>query len=103
MDEAHARRSDPHTSYEAAGSITRLRIRQHAVLKVLQDYGPMCDQALIPLYQTVSPVPQSESGIRTRRNELVDKGLVKDSGRFVLLKTNRRAIIWEAVSLNGTG
>jgi len=39
-----------------------------------------------------------ESTIRTRCSELVTKGLVRDSGKRVLLPTSHRsAIVWEVV------
>jgi hypothetical protein len=37
---------------------------------------------------------QSESGLRTRRRELVDMGLVVDTGRTETLPSGRKAIVW---------
>lgn len=37
---------------------------------------------------------QSESGIRTRRKELTDAGLVEDSGETVTLESGRKATVW---------
>ena len=56
----------------------------------------MPDNVLVPLYHKVSPVAQSDSGIRTRRSELRDKGLVIDTGQRVLLATGRQAAVWAA-------
>jgi hypothetical protein len=38
---------------------------------------PLSDQALVPLAQHMLKTNQSSSGIRSRRAELVDKGLLK--------------------------
>jgi hypothetical protein len=38
---------------------------------------------------------QSESGIRTRRKELVERGLVEDTGRRDILVSGRKSIIWK--------
>ena len=100
---AHARRTDPQTSHDAARSIgaPELRLSLSAVLDVIADRGPMDDRALIAAYfrdidTGVRPM-QSESGIRSRRAELVDRGLVRDTGERVTLPTGRKAIVWEAV------
>src|SRR5829696_6962825 len=79
-----ARNTDPNTSQEAAGTVKSLRERQLAVLKFLMKYGPMTDADLVPNYSgfsiSVPDVypPQAQSGIRTRRNELVAEGYVTD-------------------------
>jgi len=93
-DSAEARRTDPETSHEAAASVGDTRPSQQAVLKMFQDYGEMCDEELLRL-ATAAFLRQSPSGLRTRRRELVDKGLLKDSGRRGLTPAGRRTIIWE--------
>jgi hypothetical protein len=40
---------------------------------------------------------QSESGLRTRRNELVEAGLVRWSGQYKKMNSGRRGRMWEAV------
>lgn len=52
--------------------------RQAAVYDVLKQYGPVADHALVPLAQHMLNVHQSSSGIRTRRAELVQKGLATE-------------------------
>lgn len=101
-ERAFARRSDPPTSHEAAASLPadRLRLSQNAVLRVLRGRGPMCDTDLLAAYANVAREgstrfpPQSESGIRTRRKELVAKGLVKDTGDTVVLESGRKSVVW---------
>ena len=88
--------SDPETSHGAADSVTDLTEKQEAVFRVLEIHGPGSDASLSYWY-TLHGVPrQSESGLRTRRAELVRKGLVRDTGETEVLPSGRRAIIWEA-------
>lgn len=90
VDVAHARRTDPETSHEAAASIDRIRESQEAVLEALRRHGPMIDEELV---ERVSG--QSPSGIRSRRAELVVKGMVRFSGSYSVTASNRRTRIWE--------
>lgn len=98
---AHARRTDPQTSHDAATSLGDLRESQRSVLYVLRKFGPSTDERLVENYQAgaaLGRVPrQSESGIRTRRKELTEAGLVRDSGDRAILRSGRSAIIWESV------
>ncbi|QEA10828.1 hypothetical protein [Mycobacterium phage Weirdo19] len=99
--EARARTSDPETSHAAAGSLTpdRIRASQQAVLVELgrHRFG-LTDHELVEAYTDaaeVGRVPmQSPSGIRSRRHELVDAGLVVDTGARIKLASGRNAIVW---------
>lgn len=94
-----ARRTDPSTSHAAAASVRDLRKSQAAVLYVLATHGGMTDDELQRRYAAMPQLPrQSESGVRTRRRELVDAGLVRDTGRKAPLASGRMAIVWEAAS-----
>lgn len=101
---AHARRTDPETSHAAARSIRaeQLRKSQEAVLAVFHAQGAMTDVELVNYYRKradFARLPQqSESGIRTRRSELVAAGRVEDSGQRVKLPSGRNAIVWKAVA-----
>lgn len=101
-EHAVARAGDPETSWEAAQSQTseKIRVSQQAVLRVLGDVGPCTDRYLVSAYQSAMDagyeLPQSESGIRTRRKELARYGLVVDTGRRFLLPSGRRAIVWSS-------
>jgi hypothetical protein len=66
---------------------------QKSVYTVLKKYGPMPDQALIPLAQHLAEIHQSSSGIRTRRGELVRYGLIEQVGSL-MLPSGRRAAVW---------
>lgn len=98
---SYARHTDPETSHEAAASLRddKVRASQQAVLMILLRFGPMTDTKLIEHYYSFGDFQpqQSESGIRTRRGELVKKGRVRDSGKRERLASGRRSIVWEAV------
>jgi hypothetical protein len=95
---AVARREDPWTSWAAAGSVEEITRKQRAVLAVLRFKGPLTDAELREAYRKASNLPwQEDSGLRTRRRELVDKGLVENTGvTRPLEKTGRQAIVWAA-------
>lgn len=103
-DQAHARRGDPQTSWDAARSVeSTLRRSQLAVWHVLEQYGPLTDHRLVATYDSITYLPrQSPSGIRTRRRELTDAGFVYDTGAKVVLESGRKAILWAAVPADAT-
>jgi hypothetical protein len=99
---AFARATDPITSHWAAESITNSTQVQKVILQLL--VNPMTDFELVLAFNNLwrnSDLPvglrASESGIRTRRAELVRAGLVEDSGNKVTLGSGRKAIIWSLV------
>lgn len=88
-----ARKTDPQTSKDAAKSVKNITETQRAILKVL--VKPATDVDLVRLYKKVPSAPRaSESGIRSRRSELVELGLVKDTGFRQQLESGRYAILW---------
>jgi hypothetical protein len=95
---AHARRTDPETSHAAARSISsdKLRQSQDEVLRLFDVGGNMTDVE-VALLASVEGVVQSPSGLRTRRRELVDLGLLKDTGKRERLLSGRQAIVWGKV------
>lgn len=102
MTAARARATDPWTSHAAAQSLLEddLRESQRAVLYVLTRYAKkgIHDVGLIDLYEQVRDrdgLPmQSESGIRSRRAELVERGAVQRTGKTVVLESGRKALVW---------
>ena len=97
---AHARITDPVTSWEAAESIdeTKIAASQTAVLLTLRVYGPSTDRRLVRMSFQWGIF--SESRIRTARKELVDMGLVRQAG-FHTPPNGRRQAIWEATPTRG--
>lgn len=97
--EARARRTDPDTSKQAAKSLGDLRPSQKAVLTVFEDWRvPMTDEQLVGAYRRAAEAervpPQSVSGIRTRRRELTDAGLLVDTEERETTRSGRKAILW---------
>jgi hypothetical protein len=97
----HARTLDPSTSHQAAASVRNIGATHQAILKVLSAFA-LTDLELVTYYNNAArkddTVPRaSESGIRSRRAELVELGLVMDTGRREKLASGRAAIVWTAV------
>lgn len=96
---AHARRTDPETSHAAAQSVKAEQIRksQACILETFRTFGPLSDVELVALYDELASARswplQSESGIRSRRAELVGRGLVVPVGKTKLV-SGRKAIVW---------
>ena len=97
FDMPAARSTDPETSHAAAASITDLRERQQAVLQTLKEYRSLTDEELVLFYDQTEYPPQSPSGLRTRRSELVRKGLVEFTGDKRPLESGRLGRVWKAV------
>lgn len=90
-----ARSTDPKTSHDAAETVADITITQAYILKALTK--PRTDSQLIEAYRKLKRAPlASESGIRSRRAELVAKGLVVDSGARGLTPYRRTSIVWAA-------
>lgn len=88
-----ARNTDPQTSHKAAASITQIPHRQQVILNLLRKFGPMSD-AQLEQRAWESGIMQSGSGLRTRRRELCDRGLVIDSGQRTSSYSGRNMIVW---------
>jgi hypothetical protein len=101
---ARARNTDPNTSHEAAEGITEsaLRANQIAVLECIRLMGPTHDERMIEFYNSRRKEQawpsQGDSGLRTRRRELVDGGFVRDTGRTTKTTGNGTTKIWEATA-----
>lgn len=98
MSEARARRTDPSTSHAAARKVTNVaKVRNH-ILSILWARGPLTDPQIAEYYYNRvadgSAPMASESGLRTRRAELVKRGLVHATGEREKLDTGRTATVW---------
>ena len=98
MSEARARKTDPSTSHEAAKKVTNTARVQNIILSILRARGPLTDPQIAEQYYNRvadgSAPLASESGLRTRRAELVKKGLVHPTGGREKLYTGRTATVW---------
>lgn len=94
----HARVTDPQTSHDAANSVTNTAQTKTAIVEIYKKFGPLTDpELIIKYYEMVAKglAPNaSESGIRTRRSELVTMGIIENTGFKEKLPSGRNAIIW---------
>jgi hypothetical protein len=95
---ARARLTDPWTSMDAAMRVATQPLKSR-VLYLFEEYRyPLTDEQLIALYrkQAISYrwSPASDSGIRSRRSELVDEGELIDTGRVEKTVSGRSTILW---------
>lgn len=73
---------------------------QSRILALFKRWGAMTDSRLIEVWtkehdRFPDSYPEvSESGLRTRRRELVDLGELKDSGMTAELPSGRKSILW---------
>lgn len=93
-----ARTTDPDTSHEAAASVTNLTGTQRAISWLFDKFGELTDEQLQAhyrrlIYQGDAPAA-SESGIRSRRAELVARGVITDTGKRSKMLSGRNAIVW---------
>lgn len=89
-----ARHTDPETSHDAAKSVKDLGDTHRRIYTLFQKYGPMTDWSLRYAYYREWDIPISESGLRTRRNELTEMDLVADTGARQKLASGRQSIVW---------
>lgn len=94
----NARHTDPSTSHEAARSLTaeRLTETQSAILELLGS-RQMTDELIQRAYDVGVAdgawSPASPSGLRSRRAELVARGLVEEKDRDKT-RFGRSTIVW---------
>lgn len=95
-----ARSTDPDTSQEAARNIRlTMTVKRMAVLEAVRLAGPITDLGLAEYYRAQRIAKgwpeQSDSGLRTRRSELVDLGKVQRVGDRK--ERGARRALWSAV------
>lgn len=84
-----ARHTDPQTSHDAANSVVEVTKTQLAIYKLLKK--PMTDEQLVERYKAKAWA--SDSGIRSRRSELVELGLIERKSE-AKTRSGRKAIVW---------
>lgn len=93
---AVARHSDPDTSWAAARSLGDLTESQAQVFAILHEHGPLMDYEIEQHARKMGST-QTPSGLRSRRGELVEAGLVEWTGRKgVKPDTGNESRIWAA-------
>lgn len=96
---AAARWSDPSTSFAAAASISPEGIHESQawVLRVIDQYGPITDDALCQIAEQRN-VTYSPSRIRTARSELVVRGRVHKFDEEGRTARGRKAKRWSTTT-----
>lgn len=101
---ATARRTDPETSREAARSVQNIAQAQEDVLALLKR-GPATDEELKARHDSAVSLGamkrQSPSGLRTRRAELVERGLIVSDGRTRRTTAGRNSLVWRLAPCAG--
>ena len=91
------RTTDPQTSHQAEKSVSKLAESYGLILGFFRDYGPMNDEKLLGLWKQHSFKRAADSGIRSRRSELVAAGRQEDSGEQIKMESGRMSIVWRLV------
>lgn len=89
----NTRTLDPATSHQAEKSVSGLAESYRIITALFRQHGPMNDAELIKAWPH-GQKRASESGIRSRRSELVAAGLLQDSGQRVPMPSGRSSIVW---------
>jgi hypothetical protein len=93
-----ARTTDPATSFEAAASLTLPHITkmQQNILAIVREHGPVSDTAIEALYMDRHwPWVPTGQALRSRRAELVKRGLISASGDYGETPSGRRTQKWQ--------
>lgn len=99
-ERALTRAGDPTTSRIAAAGIgaTIISETQQRILSLLRIEGPRTDEQIAARFRDLWPEQKtSTASLRSRRSELVRKGLVVESGHFGTTEHGRPTTIWKAV------
>lgn len=93
--EAKTRANAAKTSKRAAASVQRMTRKRQDVMATFRRFGALTDEQLVSVYGQMDDVAdQSESGLRTRRSELVKMGLLCDTGQTRRIRSGRMAVVW---------
>jgi hypothetical protein len=91
---SRARATDPKTSHDAGDAVSDITETKAYILRVLGKKARN-DSELLECYRAYRRAPiASDSGIRSRRSELVKAGKVIDTGQRVVLRSGRLSIVW---------
>jgi len=87
---ASARKTDPHTSHEAAESVIEVSDTQYKIWSLLRK--PLTDEELVSAFRAKGWLG-TESGIRSRRKDLVNLGVVVAKS-YATTRAGRKCIVW---------
>lgn len=94
-----ARWSDPSESHKAAASVRSTGPTHRRIMELFKDKPQMTDSEIKYQWQVREVRDDwpkiSDSGLRTRRRELVTAGLLRDSKRRLTTKGGRTTAVWE--------
>lgn len=90
----YTRTTDPQTSHDAARSVSKLSETYSLIMGIMNKFGPMNDEKLITTWKASGLKQISESGLRSRRSELVAQGRLEDSGAREKMSSGRLSIVW---------
>jgi hypothetical protein len=85
-----ARKTDPATSHEAAESVIKVSDTQYKIWSLLRK--PLTDEQLVEAFRGKGWFG-TDSGIRSRRKDLVDLGVVAVKS-YATTRSGRRCIVW---------
>lgn len=88
---------DPSTSHAAEKSVSRLAESYRIILDLFRTYGPMNDEQLVQRWKSNSSKYAADSGIRSRRAELVAADRLEDSGERIKMQSGRMSIVWRII------
>ena len=97
MSQARARHDDPWTSWAAARSLGPLRPRQAAIAHLFSNGLSYTLEEAVTAYRAYQYgpqgqyPPQTDSSIRSRIAELMDAGVLEDTGKTRLTRSGRKA------------
>jgi hypothetical protein len=100
FEQAHARNSDPETSHAASRSVVNIGRVREQIRELFKAFPKgMTDEQMIYFFREMQRVRTdwknaSDSGLRSRRSELVTLGFVEDSGELGKTEMGNPAIIW---------
>lgn len=87
---AVARKTDPKTSHEAAESVVEVSDTQFKIWSLLRK--PLTDEQLVEAFRSKGWMG-TDSGIRSRRKDLVDLGVVVVKS-YATTRAGRKCIVW---------
>lgn len=94
----HTRTTDPQTSHDAARSVSKLTETYRLILEIFDTFGPMNDERLLLTWKASGLKQISDSGLRSRRSELVAQGKLEDSGDRWEMSSGRQSIVWKVAA-----